>query len=89
MLTLQAERRIQALLQLLIEELVGDKHQQGPQPFAGAKFQYLAASTVDVSESWTIGKSFGLNRLRIGSSISGGRSARMAEMASRMSCVAS
>jgi hypothetical protein len=37
----------------------------------------------------TIGKSFGLNRLMIGSSISGGRSFRIALIPSRMSCVAS
>ena len=46
-------------------------------------------SVFDVSASGTIGKSFGSKRVRIGSSISGGRSLRICEMASRMSCVAS
>ena len=46
-------------------------------------------SVGDVSASCTIGKSFGSNRVRIGSSISVGRSFRICEMPSRMSCVAS
>jgi hypothetical protein len=46
-------------------------------------------SVVDESDSDTIGRSVSLNFLMIGSSISAGRSERMPEMASRMSCVAS
>ena len=46
-------------------------------------------SVCDVSASWTIGKSLGSNRVRIGSFISEGRSLRICEMPSRMSCVAS
>ncbi len=43
----------------------------------------------DVSASVTIGKSFGSNRLRIGSSISSGSSLRISEILSRISCSAS
>ena len=43
----------------------------------------------DDSVSETIGRSAGSNRVRIGSSISGGRSLRMPEISSRISCVAS
>ena len=44
---------------------------------------------VDDSTSDMIGRSAGLNRVRIGSSISGGSSLRISEILSRISCVAS
>ena len=46
-------------------------------------------NVTDVKASDTIGRSVSLNFLMIGSFISVGRSARLAEMASRRSCVAS
>jgi hypothetical protein len=45
--------------------------------------------TDELTAIWTMGKSFGLKRRMIGSSISGGRSFRIALISSRMSCVAS
>ena len=46
-------------------------------------------NVVENSDSVMIGKSFGLNLLRMGSSISCGRSWRLRLIASRISCVAS
>ncbi len=48
----------------------------------------VAGSVSEVSVSETMGMSAGSNRVRMGSSISFGRSARLLEMASRMSCEA-
>ncbi len=58
-------------------------------PGSAIRVRSPPVSVLDASVSCTIGKSFGSNLVRIGSSISGGRSLRICEMPSRMSCVAS
>ncbi len=56
---------------------------------SASRVSSAAVRAVDDSASDTIGRSVSLSLRMIGSSSSSGRSARMSEMASRMSCVAS
>ena len=58
-------------------------------PGSARRVSSPGVSVFDDSANDTIGRSVSLNFLMIGSSISAGRSCRIPEMASRMSCVAS
>ena len=58
-------------------------------PGSASRVSSAGDSVFDDSASDTIGRSVSLNFLMIGSFISVGRSARIAEIASRMSCDAS